>query len=212
MSSDEKGRFIPGVTRLYEKIPLERIGVLIGGGGEVKREIESRTRTILTIDSETGSVIIEPAFPETTSLELMKARDVVRAIAYGFGPERAFRLFDEDQVLIVIDVRQYVGDKPNHVKRVIGRIIGEEGRAKRVLEETTGTYISVYEPYVAIIGDYESANVARAAVEMLIEGRMHSTVYKYVEREMYALKRRRMRELWLEKPGFSEERKGLDNQ
>ncbi|ADV65405.1 KH domain-containing protein [Desulfurococcus mucosus] len=204
MSSDEKGRFIPGVTRLYEKLPLERVGVLIGDNGRVKKEIEERTRTTLTIDSETGSVIVEPAFPETSSLELMKARDIVRAIAYGFSPERAFRLLDEDQVLVVIDVRQYVGDKPNHIKRVLGRVIGEEGRARRVLEEATGTYISIYEPYIAIIGDYESANIARTAVEMLIQGRTHSTVYRYVEREMFSVKRRRMRELWSKEPETGE--------
>ncbi|MET1159848.1 MAG: KH domain-containing protein [Thermoprotei archaeon] len=196
MSGEEKGRLIPGVTKLYEKVPLDRIGVLIGQGGRVKEEIMRRTRTNITVDSRTGTVIIEPASPATTALELMKARDIVRAIAYGFSPERAFRLLDEDQILIVIDLKQYVGDKPNHLQRVLGRIIGEGGRARRVLEEMTGTYISVYDTYVAIIGDYESANIAKTAIELLIEGRKHSTVYRYIERETYMLKRRRMRELW----------------
>ncbi|MEM1858413.1 MAG: RNA-processing protein, partial [Desulfurococcaceae archaeon] len=58
---------------------------------------------------------------------------------------------------------------------------------------------SVYEPYVAIIGDYETASIVKRAVEMLIEGRMHSTVYKYVDREMFSLRRRRMTELWRRK-------------
>jgi len=199
LSREEKGRLIPGVTKLYEKVPLDRIGVLIGQNGKVKEEIMRRTRTIITVDSTTGTIVIEPAMPTTTALELMKARDVVRAIAYGFSPERAFRLLDEDQVLVVIDLKQYVGDKPNHIQRVLGRIIGEGGRARRVLEEMTGTYISVYGTYVAIIGDYESANIAKNAVELLIEGRRHGTVYRYIERETYLLKRRRMRELWRNK-------------
>jgi ribosomal RNA assembly protein len=197
MSGEEKGRFILGVTRLYEKIPLERIGVLIGDNGRVKKEIEEKTRTAITIDSSTGGVVIEPALPTTTALELMKARDIVKAMGYGFSPERAMRLLEEDQVLVVIDVRQYVGDKPNHVARVLGRIIGEEGKARRTLEEMTGTFISIYEPYVAIVGDFETANIAKTAVEMLIQGRRHSTVYKYVENETFTLKRRRMRELWI---------------
>jgi ribosomal RNA assembly protein len=196
MSGEEKGRFIMGVTRLYEKIPLERVGVLLGNNGAVKKEIEEKTRTILTIDSNTGSVIIEPAFPNTTALELMKAQNIVRAIGYGFSSERAFRLLEDDQVLEVIDVRQYVGDKPNHLKRVLGRVIGEEGKARRNLEELTGTYISIYGPYVAIIGDYETANIAKKAIEMLVEGRMHSTVYRYIDREMFTLRRKRMTELW----------------
>ena len=196
MSREEKGRFIMGVTRLYEKLPLDRIGVLLGREGAVKKEIEEKTKTIITVDTQTGSVIIEPASPSTTALELIKAQNIVRAIGYGFSPERAFRLLEDDQVLEVLDVRQYVGDKPNHVKRVLGRIIGEEGKARRILEEYTGTYISIYDHYVAIIGDYETANIAKKAIEMLIQGRMHATVYKYIDREMYALRRRRMTELW----------------
>jgi len=196
MSREEKGRFIMGVTRLYEKLPLDRIGVLLGREGSVRKEIEEKTKTLITVDTQTGSVIIEPASPSTTALELIKAQNIVRAIGYGFSPERAFRLLEDDQVLEVLDVRQYVGDKPNHVKRVLGRIIGEEGKARRILEEYTGTYISIYDHYVAIIGDYETANIAKKAIEMLIQGRMHATVFKYIDREMYTLRRRRMTELW----------------
>ncbi|MEM0218022.1 MAG: KH domain-containing protein [Desulfurococcaceae archaeon] len=196
MSGEETGKFILGVTRLYEKIPTERVGVLLSNNGSVKKEIEEKTKTIITVNPDTGAVVIEPAFPHTSALDLMKAQNIVKAIGYGFSPERAFRLLEDDQTLEVIDVRQYVGNRPNHVRRVLGRVIGEEGRARRTLEELTSTYISVYEPYVAIIGDYETANIAKRAIEMLIEGRMHSTVYKYVDREMFSIRRRRMTELW----------------
>ncbi len=199
MSEEQKGKLTMGVTRLYEKVPLDRIGVLIGHEGKIKDELMRRTRTIITVDSTTGTVIIEPATPNTTALELMKARDVVRAIAYGFSPERAFRLLDEDQVLLVIDLKQYVGDKPNHLQRVKGRIIGEGGKTRRIIEEMTGTYISIYKHYVAIIGDFESANIAKNAIELLIEGRRHGTVYRYIERETFLEKRRKMRQLWKEK-------------
>ncbi|MEM4904318.1 MAG: KH domain-containing protein, partial [Desulfurococcaceae archaeon] len=107
MSGEEKGRLIMGVPRIYENIPVERIGVLLGSNGAVKREIEEKTKTIVSIDPDTGAVIIEPAFPNTTALELIKAQNVVRAVGYGFSPERAFRLLEDDQVLEVVDVRQY---------------------------------------------------------------------------------------------------------
>jgi|UniRef100_A0A7J3XXZ4 ribosomal RNA assembly protein len=196
MSGEEKGRIIPGVTKLYERIPLDRIGVLVGSEGRVKREIEEKTRTKITVDSTSGMVIIEPAFMSTTTFELMKARDIVKAIANGFPPDKAMSLLGEDQVLIILELKQYVGDKPNHLQRILGRVIGEEGRARRIIEEMTGTYISIYQSNIAIIGDYESANIAKTAVEMLIEGRRHSTVYTYIEREIEKLKRKRMRELW----------------
>ncbi len=185
-----------GVTRLYERVPLDRIGVLIGHGGRVKKEIMERTNTLITVDSETGSVVIEPASPATTAMQLMKARDIIRAIAYGFPPEKAMRLLDEDQILIVIDLKQYVGDRENHLQRVKGRIIGEKGKARRIIEEMTGTDISIYDTYVAIIGDYETANIAKQAIEMLIEGRRHGTVYNYLDRVMFLEKRRKMRQLW----------------
>lgn len=187
------------VLRLYAKVPLDRIGVLIGEGGRVKVEVMKRTRTKITVDSNTGMVIIEPEAPDVPPFMVMKAQEFVRAIAYGFSPERAMRVLDEDQILVVIDLKQYVGDSPNHLQRIKGRIIGEKGRARKTIEEMTGTYISVYDNYVAIIGDFETANIAKQAIEMLIQGRQHSTVYRFLEREMFKLRRARMTELW-EKP------------
>ncbi len=188
--------FIPGVTRLYVKIPPDRIGVLIGKGGEVLKSVMERTKTKIIVDNINCSVIIEPATPATTPLDLMKAQEFVKAIAYGFSPERAMRVLDEDQVLIVIDLKQYVKPSPNHLTRVKGRIIGEHGKARKNLEEITGTYISVYDDYVAIIGDYESASAAREAILMLIEGRQHSTVYRYLDRIMSRIKRSKKFQYW----------------
>ncbi|MEL9939639.1 MAG: KH domain-containing protein [Ignisphaera sp.] len=187
---------MPGVTRLYVRIPLERIGVLIGRNGEVLKRLMEQTRTRISVDEVNGTVVIEPQSPQTKVLDLMKARDTVLAIGYGFSPERAFKLLNEDQILVVIDLKQYVKPTENHLTRVKGRIIGEEGKARKNLEEMTGTEISVYDDYVAIIGDYESANIAREAILMLIEGRQHSTVYKYVDKAMRQVKRSRMTALW----------------
>jgi len=191
-----KQRSVPGLLRLYAKVPPDRIGVLIGENGKVKQELMRRTRTKITVDSKSGMVIIEPESPDVPPFMVMKAQEFVKAIAYGFSPEKAFRVLDEDQVLMVIDLKQLVGDSPNHLQRVKGRIIGEKGRARKTIEELTGTYISVYDTYVAIIGDYESAQAAKEAIEMLIQGRQHSTVYRFLERVMSRIKRARWTELW----------------
>ncbi len=187
---------IPGVTKLYMRIPLDRIGVLIGQKGAVLKELEARTGTRIRVDSDNGNIVIEPISPSTPVYNLLKARDFIRAIAAGFSPERAWRVLEEDQVLIEIDLKEVVGNAQSHLTRIKGRIIGEEGRARKNLEMMTGTYINVYEDKVAIIGDYESAQVAREAIEMLIQGRQHSTVYKYVDRAMREIKRRRLTSLW----------------
>ncbi|WP_460126195.1 KH domain-containing protein [Stetteria hydrogenophila] len=185
---------------MYVKVPPERLGAVIGTEGRVKRELMERTGTVITVDTENGVVIIEAESDRVSPYNVVKAAEVVKAIAYGFPPEKAMRLLDEDQILVVVDLKQLVGDSPNHLKRVKGRIIGEGGRAKRTIEQMTGTDIVVGDYHVAIIGDYERAMAARQAVEMLIEGRMHSTVYRHLDRVMRGIKRRERLSLWEEGP------------
>jgi len=184
------------MTRMYLKIRPERLGVLIGEGGKTLKELENRTRTIISVDSVNGNVVIEAATPETPVDMLLKASDFIKAVDAGFSPERAFRLLDEDAVLIIIDLKEVVGDSQSHLYRVKARIIGEEGRVKTNIEQLTGTYISIYEDLVAIIGDYEGAYLAREALEMLVQGREHSTVYRFLNKKARELKRRRLTEYW----------------
>ncbi|ADM27923.1 KH domain protein [Ignisphaera aggregans DSM 17230] len=203
-NEDKANRFrrsvvVPGVTKLYLKIPPERLGVLIGKNGEVLKRLSSMTKTKISVDEANGIIVVEPLTPYTDAIDIMKVQDVINAIGYGFSPERAFRLLEEDQILIVIDLKQYVKPTENHLTRIKGRIIGEDGRVRKNIEEMTGVEISVYDDYIAIIGDYESANVAREAIMMLIEGRQHSTVYRYIDRAMKQIKRRRITSMW-EKP------------
>jgi len=183
-------------SRTYVKIPPDRLGAVIGKKGEVKRMLMERLGVKITVDTENGVVIIEPDAPGVRPDNIMKAAQVIRAISYGFPPEKAMRLLEDDQVLVVVDLKQIVGDAPNHLRRVKGRVIGEKGRARRTLEEMTGTDINVGDYEVAIIGDYERAIAAKKAVEMLVEGRMHSTVYKYLDQVLREIKRREHLRLW----------------
>ena len=178
------------------KVPLERLGAVIGRKGEVKKELSERLGVRITVDSENSIVIVEPEASGIPPVNLMKAAEIIKAIAYGFPPEKAMRLLEEDQILVIVDLKQIVGDAPNHLRRVKARIIGEKGRARRTIEEMTGTYINVGDYHVAIIGDYERAMAAKQAIEMLAEGRMHSTVYKYLDSILREIKRREHLRLW----------------
>jgi len=160
------------------RLPQDRIGVAIGKKGSVKREIERRTGAKLVFDSEEGVVQI---FPGEDPLSVLKAREVLRAIGRGFSPERAFSLLEEDRYLDVIDLEDYVGSEKGMV-RLRGRVIGEEGRMRRAIEEMSGAKVSVYGKTVALIGTPEELRVARRAVEMLLGGAEHSTVYRFLER------------------------------
>lgn len=172
-------------------LPPDRIGVLIGKEGEVKKRIERATTTKLYIDNSTGDVRIVTE-DDGNVLGFMKATNIVRAISYGFSPERAMKLLDDDATLVVIDVSNFVGDSRDALRRVLGRVIGERGRARLLFEETTRTYISVYRKYVAIIGRFEDVEVARRGVLMLIEGKPHKVVYNFLFEERRRRKRERL--------------------
>jgi len=183
----------------FLKIPRERIGVLIGPNGEIKKYIERTLFVKLEIESETGGVkIILTENVEDPSL-LFKAKDVVNAIGRGFSPELAFRLIrDEEAFLDVIDLRAIFGKSESDIRRVKGRIIGMEGKTRRIIEELTETNVCVYGYTVGLIGDIEQVQAAREAIQMLIRGSLHSTVYRFLHRKRRELKKRKL-ELW-EKP------------
>jgi len=184
-------------SSLHVKIPLERVGVLIGPGGSVKKEIEGSLGVKLTIDSKTGDVEIALQEGNPDPSMLFRAKEVVLAIGRGFSPERAFRLLrDENAMLRIIDLREIFGRSKSDITRVKGRIIGREGKTRRIIEELTDTYVSVYGHTVAIIGDMEQVQVAEEAIQQLIEGRMHSTVYRFLHQKKREMKRRRALELW----------------
>ena len=81
------------------------------------------------------------------------------------------------------------------MKRVAGRIIGENGRTRRVIEQVTETKITIYGRTVSIIGMNPGLDYARRAVEMLITGAPHGAVYTRLER-MRRDMNRQSAELW----------------
>jgi ribosomal RNA assembly protein len=170
----------------YVRIPKERVGVLIGKNGETKKTIEDISHVRLEIDSEEGDV----AFNEQTAkdpLVGLKVEDVIRAIGRGFSPEHAFRLFGEETELFIFDIYDYAGKTESHFTRVKSRMIGREGKTKRVIEGLTGGLITIYGHTVAVIADFESMDIAKKAIDMLLAGSEHPTVYRYLEREMRKL-------------------------
>jgi ribosomal RNA assembly protein len=184
--------------KTYLKIPLERIGVLVGPKGKVKRRIENAFGVTLIIDSKSGAVevYLNPGAEVTAVFEV---QNIVKAIGRGFSPKRAERLVDEDYDLAVIELTEYVGRSKNAISRVKGRIIGKEGRSRRLLEELTGTMISVYGQTVAIIGKFDELHITREAVLMLVKGAFHKTVWNFLYNHRRKMRKKRL-ELWEETP------------
>ncbi len=170
------------------KLPMDRIGVAIGPKGRVKKKIEDKTGTTLSMSSESGQVIIEST--DDNPLGVLTAKDVLTAIGRGFSPTRAYRLFDEQSYLEVLDITSYTGRSVKAQNRYKGRLIGERGKTRRIIEETTGASISIYGKTVSSIGTPEQLEVVREAVKMILSGAPHSAVYSFLERKRREQKRK----------------------
>ena len=164
----------------YVRFPRDRVGTLIGPEGAVKSRIERTLSIKLNIDSETAEVEIDDR-QSPDPLAQLKAENVVRAIARGFKPEAAYRLFSDDAYFAVLDIHEYVGKNKEHVRRMTARIVGSEGRTRRHIEELTGAQLSIYGHTVAVIGDLEGYEVAQEACAMLLSGSEHANVYRFLE-------------------------------
>jgi len=109
----------------------------------------------------------------------MLAKNIVKAIARGFSPQKAFLLLNENNALEIIEIP---GNEKN-VIRIKSRIIGSEGKTRKRLEELTDCLISVYGKTVSIIGGFEKISFAKKAVKMFISGASHKTVYRFLVKE-----------------------------
>lgn len=172
---------------LYLRIPKERVGVLVGKDGQVKVEIEERTEVKIKIDSKSGDVTVRNEDASDPVMAL-KVGDVIRAVGRGFPPEKAFKLFNDNYYFALFDLHDYVGKNPKHVRRIKARVIGTGGKTRKHIEEMADVDISVYGSTVALIGELIALNIARTAVDMLLSGAEHSTVYRFLERKRRELK------------------------
>lgn len=170
----------------HVKVPQDRIGVLIGEGGETMREIESRSEVRLDIDSESGSVAIESVGDPVTALV---APDIVRAIGRGFKPETALSLLDSDMRRFeLIDLSEQTRND-NDLRRQKGRLIGEDGRTRELMEELSGADVVIYGSTLGIIGEAEAVEAVRRAAGMILDGAPHGAVYSFLEEKHRELTR-----------------------
>ena len=176
----------------YElRIPRDRVAVIIGKEGSVKKDIEDSTNTKLNIDSKEGDVLVSGE----DALGLYTAREIIKAVGRGFNPDVAKLLLKPDYVFEVVDLSEYVGKSKEAMLRLKGRVIGRGGKSRKLIEELTECNISVFGKTIGIIGQPDSAANARRAVESLLRGSPHSNVYKWLEKRRREMKRRAIMEM-----------------
>ncbi len=167
------------------RIPKERIAVLIGSAGSTRKMLQKAAGCkYLGIDSETGDVSVVWGDPGSFDpVKAMKLPDVIKAIGRGMAPKKAVKLLDDENFFTLVDIKEYVGKRSNQQRRVKGRIIGSDGKIRRLIEGHTGCEITVYGSTVVIVGDEVGLPLAQDAIERLAAGSEHGSVIKGLERE-----------------------------
>ncbi len=151
----------------FVKMPKERLAILIGQNGTVKKDLEKRTCTKITV---TDDVEIEGE-----AVDVMLASNIVKAIARGFSPENAFLLMNEEYELNIITLE---GHSYKLVKRLMGRVIGTQGNTRKKIEDSCGARISIYGKTVAIISKLDKSEAAMKCIEALLVGKTHGYAYR----------------------------------
>ncbi len=169
------------------RIPRERIGALLGPKGKDKRSLQKKSGIVIEVQSSDGLVIIDPSSADP--IMGMKVAEFVKAVGRGFSPQVARRLLEDDQYLRLIDIRDFAGKSQRRIIQVRGRVIGQAGRTRKVLEDLSGCLLAIQGTTIAIIGGLGEIEPCSEAIEMLLSGSEHAAVYGFLERN-----RRRDRE------------------
>lgn len=192
------------VNTEYLKIPKDRVGVAIGKNGKIKHQLEIITKTELKIDSDTGNIAISSTEETDDPLAIWKARYMIKAIGRGFNPDIALTLQNDDLILEIINLQDYVGKSKKALVRQKGRIIGKSGRTRQIMHDMLDVEISIYGKTVSIIGKIENVQMAKEAVTMILDGSTQKSVYAYLERMQDKLKKQEFDEMVNGKPDLKD--------
>ena len=174
------------------RIPADRVGTLIGKKGEIKKTLQDISGIKIDINTEEGEIAlsaVKSAFTFVTSIQDEVHRFAIayqrtlhkKAAGRGFNPDKAMRLFEDDEYLEVVDLKEFIGERSGQMHRVRGRLIGKDGKTRRIIEDLTGVDMVIYGNTVGLIGNSISLPVAKHAVELILQGSEHATVYHYLE-------------------------------
>lgn len=160
----------------YLQVPDDRLDLL---DDSVLDRLEKTTGASVSIDAQSKSVSVQ----HEDSVAEMDTSEVIRAISRGFEPHTAMRLAQEQLVRFEeINVREKTRNA-KEFRRQKGRIIGENGRTRELLEELSGADVRVYDNYVSIIGTVMEVKTVRMAVNRLTNGEPHAGVYAFLEEQ-----------------------------
>ncbi|MGC8812254.1 MAG: KH domain-containing protein [Candidatus Aenigmatarchaeota archaeon] len=159
----------------HVSIPEERMKILRRNKSFVS-QLEKFTNSKIEINDEI-SIDCED------SITLLRIKEVLKAFGRGFDFNTALNLLDEEYYLEIIDLKDYAKKSRNRLITLRGRVIGTEGKTKKLIEKYADVKISIYGKTISIIGKWDKIMIAKKAIEMLLSGSLHSSVYRFLEKQ-----------------------------
>jgi ribosomal RNA assembly protein len=157
------------------KIPEERMK-FFKNNLELKKKLENSSMTKIGIDDDVITVECEDA------LKIMQTILVLKAFGRGFDFEDALDMLDEENYLEIVEIKDYSGKSRQRLQTLKGRVIGTAGKTKKMIEQYAEVKVAVYGKTVCMIGKWDKVTLAKQAVEMLLSGSLHNTVYRFLQR------------------------------
>ena len=152
------------------KIVVERMN-------KVKRavpKIESRIKVKVLFGKDSVSI-------KGSEINEFLVEQIVRAVDFGFHIEDALLLKNEDFLLEFIDVKEHTRRK--NFKDIRSRLIGTGGKARKTIENLTGSVIVINGNNVGVIVDSEHLDAVTQGIESIIQGSKHGNVFAYLEKQ-----------------------------
>jgi len=79
-------------------------------------------------------------------------------------------LLEDDHFFELVDLREFVGKRSNQQRRIRARIIGRQGKIRKLIEQLTQTQISIYNSTVVLVGEESGLFCCTSSIEMLAGG------------------------------------------
>ena len=140
-----------------------------------KNRIEKEMNVKLEEGKNTYRIIAEDG------LTLSRALKLIDALNAGFG-EESFKLVRDEYDFIKIPIKRATKNIKER-KRIISRVIGTKGKAKKNIEKLANVSMIVNDikKEIYLLGKVDDLEIARESINRLIEGQSHGKVYSFLE-------------------------------
>ncbi len=137
-------------------------------------KIESRIKIKISFKKENAIV-------RGSEMNEFLVEQIIRAVDFGFYIDDALLLKDGNFLLEFIDVKEHTRRK--NFKDIRSRLIGTGGKARKTIENLTGSAIVINGNIVGVIVDSDHLDAVTQGIESIIQGSKHGNVFAYLEKQ-----------------------------